>query len=148
MGKHRLNIEEKKPKEELAATRTRTPRFPNSTNNRPESGSGVNRSATNGSGSRRGRDFRNEARSPSSDEGRTNQAAWWVIFETVVTSKIVLIDSLSFTFLFVHSNLHIIWILDRPHRRVQLLFWLIFSFPNEWDLSSKRRHVDFVLIDE
>ena len=75
MGKHRLNIEEKKPKEELAATRIRTPRFPPATNNRQESGSGFNRSTTNGFGPRRGREFRNDARSTSGEEIRTDQTA-------------------------------------------------------------------------
>lgn len=73
MNKHRLNVEEKKPKEELAAARLRPGRFPatGGKTNANEAGSNFVRSVANGPGPRRNREFRSDARSISSDEGRT-----------------------------------------------------------------------------
>ena len=73
MGKLRLNIEEKKPKEELASTRSRPARFPSGTitsKQGSESANNFTRSVPNGSGSRR--NLRNDVQSNSRDEGRSN----------------------------------------------------------------------------
>jgi hypothetical protein len=75
MNKHRLNVEEKKPREELAAARSRPIRLPASADgkaNAAESGGNFVRPVANGPGPRRNREYRSDARSTSSDEGRTN----------------------------------------------------------------------------